>query len=281
MIRYIFNIILLALIVLLNTNCKTKLPKYKTLDEERLFEMTLNEELPDPASLTIRDVSGGIIDKDSLISLQMTGDYFVDFMLDEGDNIVEGLIRPITAEDKDFILRINIAYNEGPPPEDVDLDCDNLDTVLREVERLDQAVRSGGEIKEEWGDVDQSNLDIVLNIIEKCGMPEVANQVKAIWLVIQHAPARYRERLFPEFEYAAENGYLSKSSLALMEDRILMDMEKPQIYGSQVTRLEGEDWKLYDLMDPETVDRRRAEVGLGPLEPYLAHFGVAFNVKQE
>ena len=39
-------------------------------------------------------------------------------------------------------------------------------------------------------------------------------------------------------------------------------------------------WELYDLKDPESVDKRRAAVGMGPLAEYLKRFDVEFDVEQ-
>ena len=50
----------------------------------------------------------------------------------------------------------------------------------------------------------------------------------------------------------------------------------PQKYGSQVI-----GGKLYQLEDPEFVNQRRKEMGMEPLEEYLARFGIEFNVEQK
>ena len=57
-----------------------------------------------------------------------------------------------------------------------------------------------------------------------------------------------------------------------MKDRILMDKGKPQIFGSQI-----KNGKLYDLEAPETVNERRQEMGLEPIEDYLNRYDITFN----
>ena len=64
--------------------------------------------------------------------------------------------------------------------------------------------------------------------------------------------------------------------IALMKDRALMHEGKPQIYGSQIM-----NGKLYPLLEPEYVNQRREEVGLGPLEEYVQRFGLEFTVPQK
>ena len=51
-----------------------------------------------------------------------------------------------------------------------------------------------------------------------------------------------------------------------------MDEGKPQIYGSQI---KGD--KLYQLENPETVNQRRKEMGMGTIEDYLKNFNIEFN----
>jgi hypothetical protein len=75
-------------------------------------------------------------------------------------------------------------------------------------------------------------------------------------------------------EKAVKNGDLSKEQYALMKDRILMDEGKPQLFGSQI-----KNGKLYDLAEPETVNQRRQEMGLEPIEDYLKGFDITFDAK--
>ena len=66
----------------------------------------------------------------------------------------------------------------------------------------------------------------------------------------------------------------------MMEDIILMNAGKPQIYGTQVSSISGSPWVLYELAKPEFVNKRREKVGLGPIEDYLKKFGIDFNEPQ-
>ncbi|MEL6654838.1 MAG: DUF6624 domain-containing protein [Bacteroidota bacterium] len=77
-------------------------------------------------------------------------------------------------------------------------------------------------------------------------------------------------------EEAVNTGDLSKEKYALMSDRILMDEGQPQIYGSQI-----ENGKLYRLGDPETVNERRKEMAMEPIEIYLKRFNIEFVTEKE
>jgi hypothetical protein len=96
-----------------------------------------------------------------------------------------------------------------------------------------------------------------------------------IWLVLQHAPLEKQEHYYPLLEDAANKGEMRKSSLAYLLDRIRMRKGLPQVYGSQVVRDEATGgWKFHPIEDEANVNKRRAEVGLGPIEEYALQMGV-------
>lgn len=175
------------------------------------------------------------------------------------------------------------ALREAPVFKDIDLvDCSNLNRILEKIYDRDQENRTGGDLDQK---MDQNNLKYIVQIIDKCGMPTLETAGKkgmtAIWLVIQHSSRETRTRYFPMLLEASKNGDLERQDIALMQDRMLMDAGKPQLYGSQVVMENGVNYELYDLKEPEKVDQRRAIMGMGPLADYLNHFNIEFNVPQE
>ena len=67
-------------------------------------------------------------------------------------------------------------------------------------------------------------------------------------------------------------------AIALLEDRVALRKGKKQIYGSQIGIYENGTYYVDDLEDPDNVDKRRAEVGLGPLAAYIQHWNLTWNV---
>ncbi|MDX1830521.1 MAG: DUF6624 domain-containing protein [Lutibacter sp.] len=157
----------------------------------------------------------------------------------------------------------------------IEVDCSKKRQILSEVYESDQRIRKSNELIK-YGKEDHRNQELVISIIEKCGMPtlnEVTQKhMTAIWLGLQHSNKKNRKKYFPQIEEAVENGNLSKQQYALMKDRMLMDEGKPQIYGSQI-----KNGKLYKLENPETVNERRKEMGMGTIEEYLKYFDIEFN----
>jgi hypothetical protein len=191
----------------------------------------------------------------------------------------ENVLRKVEFQDLETAM---IALKKEPIFRDINqVNCNNLNRILERIHDRDQDNRGDNMIDEE---VDQRNLTAIEQILEKCGMPTIETAgdkgMSAIWLVIQHASAEKRTEYFPMLLKAAENGDLERQDIALMQDRMLMDAGKPQLYGSQIMMSEDGTYELHDLKEPEKVDARRAIMGLGPLSDYVAFWGLTFDVKQ-
>lgn len=101
---------------------------------------------------------------------------------------------------------------------------------------------------------------------------------QALFLVVQHAELPMQERYAPLLRRAVAEGKADAGNLAYLEDRILMRQGKPQRYGSQIVadKTTGA-WILYQVEDPENLDKRRATVGLGPIAAYLEATGAVWR----
>ncbi len=126
----------------------------------------------------------------------------------------------------------------------------------------------------------------VVNIIEKhgwVGKSAVGGQANlALWLVIQHAPLETQEKYLPLLKASVLQGESNGGNLALLEDRILMRNDKPQTYGSQFKFDEEKGANVFfEIGDPEHVNKRRQEVGLGPIEEYAKRNNIEWDIEQE
>lgn len=142
------------------------------------------------------------------------------------------------------------------------------------------------EMKELWAKqnhADSLNLILIKKIIKQYGYPGkslVGNQSSTAWLVIQHANLQAQEKYFPILREAANKGELPKSSLALLVDRVRMGRGEKQLYGSQIQTTDGKN-VIYPIEDEPNVNKRRAEMGLGPFEDYAKHFGIEYKLPKD
>ena len=176
-----------------------------------------------------------------------------------------------------------------------------LKAQLEEIRVKDQALRQLiNEAEEKFGrdseemtyfwslinEQDSINELAVLKIIDERGWPGSSlvgrNANTTVWLVIQHAPLKTQEKYLPLLKESVKNGESRGSNLALLEDRIEVRNERPQIYGSQISRnKETGLYEISNLLEPKYVDKRRAEVGLGPLADYVKRWDIEFTVEQK
>lgn len=163
------------------------------------------------------------------------------------------------------------------------INCFDLPNILDKVRKRDQQNRSNEILLE----IDRKNLEIVVSILETCGMPTLKQverkHLTTIWLVLQHGDHYHRKKYFPYIEKAIKDEELPKSCYALMKDRILVSEGKPQLFGTQIGSLIDHEKKLivHEIEDPEYVDQRRAEMGLGPINEYLAMWETSLDVEQK
>jgi hypothetical protein len=132
---------------------------------------------------------------------------------------------------------------------------------------------------------DSLNLIKVKAILDKYGWlgpDEISDQGNStLFLVIQHSDQLTQEKYLPLMREAVKNGKAKGSSLALLEDRVALGQGKRQIYGSQIGRnQETKNYFVLPLDDPDNVDKRRADVGLGLLAEYVKRWDIKWDVEQ-
>jgi len=172
--------------------------------------------------------------------------------------------------------------------------CNQYNRILEEVYDNDQAARewtkgmsslTADEIvnySTEMERVDSLNQATVFGILDKKGWPshlsDKAN--RAIWIVIDHSDLAYRSKYLGLVKEKAEQGVLDKTDYAILNDRVLMEEGKPQIYGTQVkmaaTIVDDEitmQFFLWPVENPYALDSLRNTVGLSAIEEYLKTSG--------
>lgn len=116
---------------------------------------------------------------------------------------------------------------------------------------------------------DRSNTAYMQEYVAANGWPDESEMgelfTQYTWLILQHSNLETQEAMLPFVQDAAARGEARPRHLATLTDRILRRNGELQVYGTQWGCRDGV-FGPHDLIDPETVDARRAEVGLAPLE---------------
>ena len=138
----------------------------------------------------------------------------------------------------------------------------------------DQHARSGVS-DEEWIRLDAENRAELASLLETRGWPEpcalTGPAATGLLLVVQHHrdPAM-REDALPHLEAMADAGRVRLDELALVIDRILVNQDRPQRYGTQYgcNRATGR-YERGETEEPDTLAERRRSMGLMPAEVEL------------
>lgn len=122
----------------------------------------------------------------------------------------------------------------------------------------------------------------LIELLDKYGWPtatEVTEYAAAgAALIINHSTYELRSKYFPMLEDAFKKGEAQALRYAKMRDRLLVEEGKEQLYGTQI-KLENTKREPFPIQDPQNVDVRRADIGLGPLSPYLkARFDIDWQL---
>jgi tetratricopeptide (TPR) repeat protein len=128
----------------------------------------------------------------------------------------------------------------------------------------------------------QKNLEQLEPLLQEKGWPKRSQvgpeAAGAAFFVLQHSDASAQEKYLPMFEKCCRENEANWQQYALMFDRMRMNMNLPQKYGTHSNldnRATGESL-LYPLEDETKVDEWRKEIGLEPLKDYLKRTNIKY-----
>ena len=101
--------------------------------------------------------------------------------------------------------------------------------------------------------------------------------------VIQHADNEVRIKYLPMMRKAVKEKKLEPRFLVRAEDRIATERGDLQIYGGQMKYYpETKSFNVWPVFDPVNIDKRRAEIGLEPIEEFLKNrFDFEWNLEEQ
>lgn len=165
-----------------------------------------------------------------------------------------------------------------------------LDQTYRgQIEEIEEKYgRDSEEMKAHWKliqETDSINLVKIKKILDERGWlgPKVIGDQanSTLFLVIQHSDLETQLKYLPMMREAVKIGNASASSLALLEDRVALGQGKRQIFGSQIGRdPETGEYYVSPIIEPEKVNERRAEVGLGTIEDYIQNWDMTWDLEK-
>ncbi|PHR28536.1 MAG: hypothetical protein COA36_06580 [Desulfotalea sp.] len=123
----------------------------------------------------------------------------------------------------------------------------------------------------------ESNTQKAKEIIKRYGWPTLGlvgeKGSDAMFLIVQHSvlDEAFMQSCVPLLAEQVSNKEAKGSQLAFLQDRTLMQKNKPQLYGTQ--HIENENGKIvpYHIENAEEVDQNRLKLGLESLKERTAY----------
>ena len=124
--------------------------------------------------------------------------------------------------------------------------------------------------------IDKMNRDRLKEIIIESGFPTRQlvgkDAMQGIFLMIQHSDGdkEWQKAQLPNIEKAVKQGDMDGQSYAYLYDRIKINGGEKQLYGTQFKNVDpiNEKVELADTDDIESLDARRMEFGMMPIQMY-------------
>ena len=134
-------------------------------------------------------------------------------------------------------------------------------------------------------EVDSINIKRVSAILNNYGWltsSEVGEKANtSLFGVIQHADLKTQQKYLSLIEKAFKQGNLPTDLYAKFEDRVKYRETKEQIYGTQYGwKPNSNETFVLPLIDPDNVDRRKLEIGLGHFAYYLQSLGITWDIAE-
>jgi hypothetical protein len=131
--------------------------------------------------------------------------------------------------------------------------------------------------------IDAENTNRLREILSQQGWPGTSlvgeRGAHDAWLIAQHAdqdPAFQREAL-ELLREAVERGEARPRELAYLTDRVRVNTEREQVFGTQMRPDENGMPVTQPIEDRDRLDERRAYAGLEPFDEYTRRFASRFD----
>jgi hypothetical protein len=129
-----------------------------------------------------------------------------------------------------------------------------------------------------WSELTRTNADELEELLVRQGWftigsfgPEADHDA---WLIVQHADSHPELQLqvLDLLGVLAEQGETAPENFAHLYDRVAVNADRPQRFGTQGRCVRGLGWEPFPCEEPDRLDELRAMVGLVPLAEYQARF---------
>jgi hypothetical protein len=122
------------------------------------------------------------------------------------------------------------------------------------------------------------NTIVIKQYFKENGYPGIKENDKKtslyFWLIVQHSDhdVAFQKKVLKSMKKELKNKNVIPANYAYLYDRVRKNENKSQLYGTQMVWDSHGVHSPYNLKSPETVNERRAAMGLNTIEDYLKEF---------
>jgi outer membrane protein OmpA-like peptidoglycan-associated protein len=175
----------------------------------------------------------------------------------------EKLVKKCQQFNDAYIAKLNISLRDSI------LEMRRIDNSYQE--KFDSILNTKDSItiqsfKEEWKSAVKENDLKLSKIIDAYGWPtrELVGNIARdeVFFIVQHSSdLKLQKKCLVLFKQIEENDINHLIQIAYLEDRVLVKNGQKQLYGTQY-----KNNKLYPINDPDNLNKRRAQIGLAPIQ---------------
>ncbi len=141
--------------------------------------------------------------------------------------------------------------------------------------------QSWEDLKEEILALDKIHTKKLKAILTEIGLPTISKVGKkatlCAWLIAQHTPdTKFRQEYLLLMKKHSDD--VDPINLAMMQDRVNMENNKSQIYGTQFRRDKDGSFVLWKVRDRKNLDIRRKKVGLLPIDEHIKEVSKSYKI---
>jgi hypothetical protein len=155
-----------------------------------------------------------------------------------------------------------------------------IDSLAVEDQKPYQRVQKGeitaAQAERDFQAATRRNYAHLKKIVKKYGFPsfDLVGKTSShnFWMMVQHSDfdVKFQKKVLKKMRQAVKKQDASAQDYAFLVDRVKINTNEPQLYGTQITVTDvNKGYELKPVYKPEELNRRRKEIGLPPVEEYL------------
>lgn len=239
--------------------------QYIKLDDKQIMHLIKVDSLNNRI-YKILSPKNQVLSKEQLSEYPMSK-FYIDRYLDKNNDSLVIKFRKLKKSDnvlkKDISFYLTYGVYADSIVSKINIDCNNIDALLKEAYQLDKKNRTDGNNDEK---IDALNQRLLFNIFDNC---DFLNAIKDkqesshyALIILLHSNTRFQKKYLHLIEKAIKKRYLTNKEVVYLYDKILVDDGKLQKYGTQSYYNEQGNLKLLPYDNIDKVNKRRVKVGL-------------------